>query len=119
MGFYVADCARSDYNYTLGSMTATLNLNYITPLKDQLKEVDYKEFSIWVLLKQSGVRQSLQKLGYQTVAFKTTYAWSELTDAEVYLGPGLQPAFVQTLTPFEMLLLRTSAASIITDSLKI
>jgi len=87
--------------------------------KDELKEVGYEASSIWVLLKQSGVRQSLQKLGYQTVAFKTTYAWSELTDAEVYLGPGLQPAFVQTLTPFEMLLLQTSAASIISDSLTI
>lgn len=118
-GFYVPECSRSNYNFTLGSMTAAVNLNYINDLKLDLKAAGEGDTTIWLLLKQSGVRQELEKLGYQTVAFQTTYAWSEITDADIYLGPGLQPAAVQSLTPFEMLVLRTSAASIIADSMTI
>ena len=115
MGFYVADCSRSNYVYTQGSLSAPLNLDYVDNLRSELESLDLGD-DIWVLLKQSRVRRMLEKIGYKTVAFDTTYEWSRLSDADVYLSLGSDSASLQRLNPFESMLIKSSVGLILTDS---
>ena len=115
MGFYVADCSRSNYVYTQGSITAPLNLDYVDNLRGELESLDLGD-DIWILLKQSRVRRMLEEIGYKTVAFDTTYEWSRLSDAAVYLSLGSDSSFLQQITPFEAMLIKSSAGFILTDS---
>jgi hypothetical protein len=115
LGFYVADCSRSNYGYTQASITAPLNLDYIHNLTSELRNLDLGD-DLWILLKQSRVRRMLEAIGYQTVAFDTTYEWSRLSDADVYLSLGSDSASLQSLSPFEALLIKSTAGLILTDS---
>ena len=114
LGFYVADCSRSNYDYTQGSMVAALNMDYLTGLGPDLKELNSND--IWILLKQSRVRHLLENAGYKTVAFDTGYEWSRLEDADVYLSLGRDSYSLQKVNPFEAMLIKSSALLILTDS---
>ena len=115
MGFYVADCSRSNYTYTQGSITAPLNLDYVNNLRSELESLDLGD-DIWILLKQSRVRRMLEQIGYKTVAFDTTYEWSRLSDADIYLSLGSDSSFLQSLSPFEAMLIKSTAGLLLTDS---
>jgi hypothetical protein len=99
-GFYVADCSRSNYGYTQGSITASLNLNYLPELQSRLAQVTPPTQDVYVLLKQSLVREQLEALGYQTVAFETGYEWSRLADADIYLNMTKDPYSMQQARAF-------------------
>jgi Sulfatase len=114
MGFYVADCSRSNYDYTQASMVAALNMDYLTGLGAYLKELNSND--IWILLKQSRVRQLLENAGYKTVAFDTGYEWSRLEDADIYMSLGSESYSLQKVNPFEAMLIKSSALLILTDS---
>jgi hypothetical protein len=114
MGFYIADCSRSNYDYTQASMVAALNMDYLTDLGPYLKELNSND--IWILLKQSRVRQLLENAGYKTVAFDTGYEWSRLEDADIYMSLGSESYSLQKVNPFEAMLIKSSAMLILTDS---
>lgn len=115
-GFYVADCSRPNYSFTLGSITATLNLDYLSGLEPILTELELGPEAIWVLMKQSRVRRQLEEIGYQTVAFETGYEWSRIRDADFYLALDKDPITIQGLIPFERLLLDSTAFVLYTHS---
>jgi hypothetical protein len=115
-GFYVAECARSNYEETLSSLTSALNLDYLSRLRLQLAAEGLGESEVRALLKNSLVRRNLESLGYQTVAFQTGYIWSEMRDADVFLSLSGDPLLLQRLTPFESLLLESSAYKLWLDS---
>ena len=115
-GFYVAECARSNYEETLSSLTAALNLDYLSQLRLQLAAEGLGESEVRALMKNSLVRRSLESMGYRTVAFQTGYVWSEMTDADVFLSLSSDPLLLQRLTPFESLLLETTAYRLWLDS---
>lgn len=115
MGFYVAGCSRSNYSYTLGSLTSALNMDYLGQLQSEFSSSGTQE-DIWVLLKQSRVRVWLESLGYKTVAFDTTYDWSRLADADIYLRLGSDAQILQGVTPFEAMLIKSTAGLILVDS---
>jgi len=118
MGFYVADCSRSNYGYTQGSITASLNMNYLDNLNSLLSQVTPPTNDVFVLLKQSLVREQLEALGYQTVAFETGYEWSRLADADIYLSMAKDPYSMQkSLNPFEAMYIKTTALLLVTDTL--
>lgn len=114
MGLYVADCSRTNYDYTQGSIVAALNMDYLDNLGPYLKELNSKD--IWILLKQSRVRQLLETAGYKTVAFDTGYEWSRLQDADIYLSLGSESYALQKVNPFEAMLIKSTALLILTDS---
>jgi hypothetical protein len=114
LGFYIADCSRSNYDYTQGSMAAAMNMDYITELGPYLKELNSDD--IWILLKQSRVRKLLENAGYKTVAFDTGYEWSRLEDADIYLSLGSESYSMQRVNPFEAMLIRSTALLVLTDS---
>ena len=114
MGFYIADCSRSNYDYTQGSMVAALNMDYLTGLGQYQEELNSND--IWILLKQSRVRQLLENAGYKTVAFDTGYEWSRLEDADIYMSLGSDSYSLQKVNPFEAMLIKSTALLILTDS---
>jgi len=95
---------------------AALNMDYLPNLKDDLEELGLGIADIWVLLKQSLVRRNLEMIGYQTVAFATGYEWSQIKDADYYYGVGTNPFRINVVTPFEALLLKSTAVHLLTDS---
>jgi hypothetical protein len=114
LGFYVADCSRSNYSYTQASITTALNLEYLPDLRDDLEELGLGSGDIWVLLKQSLVRRNLEELGYQTVAFETGYEWSRLQDADFYFGN--TPLDTQKVSPFEAMFVKSTALIVLVES---
>ena len=108
LGFYVAGCSRSNYSYTVGSLTSALNMDYLPALEAQLEANGMDPKDLWVLLKQSLVRRTLEAMGYQTVAFETGYEWSRLADADIYLGLAKESYAMQRLNPFEAMLVKSS-----------
>jgi len=81
MGFYVVECSRSNYYYTIQSMTSELNMDYLQNLS-----VPYTNMEMSARLKNSDVRNTLKNLGYEFVFFETGYPWIEMTDADQYIA---------------------------------
>lgn len=114
MGFYIADCSRSNYDYTQGSMVAALNMDYLSGLDKYMQALNSED--IWILLKQSRVRKLLENAGYKTVAFDTGYEWSRLEDADIYMSLGSDSYSLQKIIPFEAMFIKSTALLILTDS---
>jgi hypothetical protein len=105
MGFYVADWAQSNYNRTEVSLASSLNLDYLQNLDDEYRPGSISRRTLWASISHSTARFQLESLGYETVAFATGFAWSEIVDSDLYLSPS--PLW-STLTAFETLLARTT-----------
>lgn len=93
-GFYVADSSRSNYVSTAQSLTSLLNMNYL----HRFMATDARQFSrlpTALMLENNRVTAFLKKYGYQTVAFATGYAPTEIDYADYYLKSGV------TLSEFE------------------
>jgi hypothetical protein len=77
LGFYIPDCAQSNYDSTLPSMTATLNMDYLDALgiyypADKMVVAPY--------LQKNLVMKRFKMMGYNTAAFKSLYPWMEQED---------------------------------------
>jgi len=81
LGFTVGDCSRSNYSYTLQSMTSELNMNYLVDLDLQMNNLDLS-----AALKNSAVRKVLENEDYDFVFFETGYPWIEMTDADRFIA---------------------------------
>jgi hypothetical protein len=115
LGFFVAECSQSNYDHTETSLASELNYDFIENLvKVAPQNPDHS--LLWPLIKQSAVRQQLAELGYQLVAFETGYPWSEIKDADVYLRPLHGSSILAQMRPFEAMLIKTTALSLLADS---
>src|SRR5215216_1589798 len=112
LGFYVADCAQSNYAQTQMSLSSSLNFNYIDALSDRFTPGSDDRTGLDILIRHSAVRESLEKSGYKTVAFATGFIATELIDADYFLGP---QQTVGKLNEFEYLLMETTFARLIQD----
>ncbi len=115
LGFQVADCAQSNYAQTELTLASALNLDLLDGLGDFPSE-SRDRTPLLFLVRDSLVRRSLELIGYATVAFETGYAWSEWSDAEVYLRPATGGGWGLPLSPFESLLIDSTALGIVTDA---
>ena len=114
LGFQVAECAQSNYAQTELTLATTLNLDYLDRLGD-FPAGGHDRTPLLFLIRESAVRQILERMGYQVYAFETGYAFSEWQDADVYLHPPRQ-GFDFPLTAFEGILLETTALTILIDA---
>jgi hypothetical protein len=115
MGFYIADCSRSNYNFTQGSLSTALNMVYLPDLGQVLAEFGLDTDDVWVLLKQSLVREQLETLDYKTVAFDTGFEWSRIENADIYLSLSRDSFQLQLIEPFEAMLIKSTLGLILTD----
>jgi hypothetical protein len=105
LGFYIAECAQSNYTRTSLSLSSTFNMEYIDTFKSEIKP-DEKPAWLKPYMKHGVVRQQLEGLGYQTIVFKNPWEQFLWEDAAiVYRSNG-----AVLLSPFDYLLLRTTVA---------
>ncbi len=112
LGFFVADCSQSNYAQTQMSLASSLNFNYIDALSDRFIAGSKDRTGLDALIQHSAARASLEKAGYKTVAFATGFLFTELTDADYFLGPGYSWG---ELNEFEALLMETTFARLLQD----
>jgi hypothetical protein len=98
-GFYVADCAQSNYAYTVFSLSSALNYEYINDLvtNDRYELVPY--------VRHSRIRSFLEQQGYKTIAVETGFQWSEWEDAGKYFHA---TSTANMITGFESMFLETT-----------
>jgi hypothetical protein len=116
LGFVVAECAPANYEYTEYSMAATLNMDYIQRFGKNFVSGGADYLLLEKLIQHGEVRRLLEDAGYRTVGFATGFPWNEWKDADVYLEPTENNKLLQSFTPFENLLLRSSAFRLVTDA---
>jgi hypothetical protein len=116
MGFYVTPCSRSNYGYTMGSLQSTLNMNYLMELGVVQDSFGIDDSDVWLLIRRSLVRSKFEALGYQSVGFETGYEWTRMADADIFIGRGEVSMALQRYTPFEAMLIKTTAGLILLDS---
>lgn len=114
MGFYIAECSQSNYPKTQPSLTSSLNMQYLRDLTDT-PDVS----TMYPMFQSSVVRRSLEEAGYQTVAFETGYAFTQLEDADDYYKPiegTLDLLTYPGITPFESLIMQVSGGKILYET---
>lgn len=112
LGFYVAACSQSNYAQTQLSLSSSLNFNYIDALSDRFVPGSDDRTGLDALIHHGVVRESLEKAGYQTVAFATGFLATELRDADYFLSPERSRG---QLNEFEYLLMETTLARLLQD----
>jgi len=115
LGFYVPTCTQTNYDFTMGSLVATLNMDYLDTLRAELDANNLQNMYTTRLIKQSRVRYALESLGYRTIAFDSGYEWSRIRDADAYLALGKDSLAIQSLQPFEIMLMKSTALRLFTD----
>ena len=118
VGFSIAERSRSNYAQTELSLASSLNYAYLDDLLPNLDPMSDDRSSLWRLIQENAVMAFFGELGYTTVAFETGYSWSQLEQADVYLGPsqGVGNTSVWGLTDFEVLFLRKTALLALYDA---
>lgn len=116
LGFFVADESYANYNQTVLSLASSLNMTYLDTFASQAGDDPAGRGQLTDAVKHSRLRETLEGLGYETVAFETGYAPTEWHDADLYLSPLAEGVtFNRTileaayLSPFESQLLATTA----------
>jgi hypothetical protein len=112
-GFYVAKCSQSNYTRTELSVTSSLNMSFIQGLDPKFDDPEStKRLRLWDALKHNTVRYNFEQMGYQTIAYATGFAWSELDDVDLFLTP---PPFSSGMSEFETLFMQTTLARLAQD----
>ncbi|MBN2548628.1 MAG: hypothetical protein JXB15_05705 [Anaerolineales bacterium] len=110
-GFYIADNSHANYAQTTLSLAASLNLEYVNDLAEQMGEEATSRDPLAERIQHSYLRAYLSSLGYQIVNLASAYAPTELRDADLFLNPG------ELLNSFESLLLSNTAAVLLLDKI--
>jgi len=107
LGFFVAECAQSNYAQTKMSLTSSLNFNYLDQLSDHFVPGSTDRTGMYALMQRNAVRKSLEKAGYKVVSFASGFPMTEFTDADYFLAP--HSSWTE-LNDFESLLVKTTFA---------
>jgi hypothetical protein len=118
LGFVIPPCAQSNYSYTLLSMAATLNMNYLDVLDSSLNSkttVDYPLYGEFI--HHSLVRKIFNELGYKFVTFKTINKWIDIQDSDIYIQENNANLITSLLesNDFDAMLNETTAWKIMED----
>lgn len=109
LGFFVADCSRSNYVQTELALSSTLNMDYLQNLAPELDPEASNMDSLVGYIKDNRVRSILEENGYKTIAFDTGYFWDSWNDASYYFSPFSQGKVSGYISPFESILLNSTA----------
>jgi hypothetical protein len=111
MGFYVAECAQSNYAKTDLSLSSSLNMDYVTALDPTLTPENTDRVSLWNLIQDNQVQEKFRSLGYTTIAFETGFYFSQLRDLDIFYSPE-RGGFNE----FEILYVRTTLLRLLDDA---
>jgi hypothetical protein len=111
MGFYVAECAQSNYAKTDLSLSSSLNMDYLTALDASLTPENTDRVLLWNLIKDNRVQEKFRSMGYTTVAFETGFYFSQLNNLDIFYSPQ-RGGFNE----FEILYVRTTLLRLLDDA---
>lgn len=117
-GFAIASCAQPNYSFTTLSLASSLNMAYLDDLGDKFTPNRDDVRPVRALITHSLVEQLFEGLGYELIAFETGFPFTELRYADHYIAPP-DPRLFDALTPFELVLLRSSAGLVLFDAYQI
>lgn len=86
MGFYVADCSKSNYSYTPSSMASALNMDYLDNFASAIIKENRSFYDLGETIKHSKVRDLFNQLGYRFVSLNTNIWWLNITDADQFIS---------------------------------
>ena len=110
LGFYVAECGRSNYSHTVLSLSTQLNINYIDEILD---DVNYESAS--ALMKNSIVQKTFEDRGYTTIAFEIGIEWADLDETDIFYVSQPDEKIILSLEPFELLFAESTLVSPFVD----
>ena len=105
LGFYVADCSRSNYVNTRLSLTSSLNMDYLNIVAPEATPDIQRISAVDKYVQNNKVFSDLEALGYKSVSFQTGYLFSEIHNADYYIRTSEFSFTRPFVTPFESLLL--------------
>ena len=89
-GFYVPDCAFSNYDETTRTITSVLNMNYLDSLNINIDTIDQTLQSGDNLIINNKIRTIFHQLGYQFVTGRGYDSTLDINNSDVYLNYSLQ-----------------------------
>jgi len=93
-GFYVADKSTANYPMTHLSLASSLNFRYLNDLTDKPEN----------MIKDNRVFRFLKQYGYTIVAFSSESGYTDIKNADIYIGP------IWTFNEFQNELVNTTPA---------
>ncbi len=111
LGFWVADCSRSNYAFTVMSLASQLNLDYVENLTD---EPNLKTTS--ALIQNNRVQQAFEEIGYTTIAFDMGYSWGNMKESDYYFSKYPDDIGAWALDPFDILYIRSTIGTLIFEN---
>jgi hypothetical protein len=125
-GFYVAEKSRSNYNQTDLSLSSSLNMTYLDFIPETRGTDERNRTPLAQLIKENQVIDFLRLQGYEVITFNSGYGPTVVNSADIFWDSATDDDFVLRenwtgffLNTFENLLLRSSAAILPMDTLKI
>jgi hypothetical protein len=79
-GFYVVDCANSNYGATVSSMASSLNYSYLDSKLDDPNNINLTQYLI-----NNKVRADLKNYGYQFVTTRGFSSENDIPNSDIYL----------------------------------
>ncbi len=103
LGFWVADCSRSNYAFTVMSLSSQLNMAYVEDLTN-----DPCLQTTTALIQKNKVHEAFNEIGYTTIAFDMGFKWGNMTHSDYYFDEYPQNITTWYLEPFEILYIRST-----------
>lgn len=103
LGFWVPECSRSNYSFTVMSLSSQLNMAFVEDLTD---EPNLKTTT--ALIQNNRVHNAFKEVGYTTIAFDMGFSWGNMKDFDYYFDGVPENIDTWSLDPFEILYLRST-----------
>ncbi len=116
MGFYIADCSRSNYTQTRLSLVSSLNMVYLQSLSDEFTAENEDKTSVDPYIEHNNVMKTLQSFGYKIIAIQSGISFTEFQAADEYFRSSSRNIWTRSIQPFESMLLNSTAMKILNAS---
>ncbi len=103
LGFWVPKCSRSNYAFTVMSLSSQLNMAYVEDLTD-----DPSLKTTRALIQNNRVHEAFEEIGYTTIAFEMGFSWGNMKHFDYYFDEIPDNIDTWSLDPFEILYLRST-----------
>ncbi len=122
MGFVFPECAQSNYNYTVYSMAASLNMAYLDQLDYQyenLSSMNQDEFTSMVqpVTRNNLVAQLFRGMGYKFITLKNIYPFVDYPDSDLVIDYWKSDKQVQPVEAnnFQLMFMKTTLVRPLVD----
>lgn len=103
LGFFVPKCSRSNYAFTVMSLSSQLNFAFVEDLTDDPSLETTK-----ALIQNNLVFDAFEEVGYTTIAFEMGYSWGNMKNSDYYFDEYPEDIETWSLSSFEILYLKST-----------